>query len=178
MTQKRDGCESAGIRGGANLLQMSAGLPRRQRRPGLLAMARFSPSAAPPAPPPPPRPSRGAAGRRLRIDGVVEDAGEGVVDVAHHVVQLVLSLQAERVGGFVRVDHHLHGQQRRRVRRRPRRRAAEAGKELYLVLRVGVHGADLQEVEGDLHLETAESMFSSWLHARDRRRVGEYNRNQ
>ena len=35
-----------------------------------------------------------AAGRRLRINGVAEDTRERVVDVSHHVVQLVLSLQS------------------------------------------------------------------------------------
>lgn len=44
----------------------------------------------------------------------------------------------------------------------------EASAELYLVFRVGVHGSDFQEVEGDLHLATARSKFSSYLHAKDR----------
>lgn len=48
----------------------------------------------------------------LRVDGVVEDAGERVVDVAHHVIQLVLSLQPQRVGGLVRVDDDLHVHER------------------------------------------------------------------
>lgn len=62
-------------------------------------------------------PSRGAV--YLRVNGVVEDAGERVVDVAHHVIQLVLSLQPEGVGGLVRVDDDLHVHESWSVRRRP-----------------------------------------------------------
>lgn len=37
--------------------------------------------------------ARGAAARRCsRINGVVEDSGEGVIDVADDVIQLVLGL--------------------------------------------------------------------------------------
>lgn len=47
-------------------------------------------------------------GRRcLRIDGVVEDSGEGGVDVLDHVIQLVLGLQPQRVRGLVCVDDDL-----------------------------------------------------------------------
>lgn len=53
-------------------------------------------------------PSLRAARRSLRVYGVVEDTREGVVDVADHVVQLVLSLQSERVGGLVGVYDDLH----------------------------------------------------------------------
>lgn len=107
--------------------------------------------------------------RRLRINGVVEDTRERVVDVADHVVQLVLSLQSEGVGGLVRVDDDLHVHESASVRRRPGSGATEASPGLYLVFRVGVHGSDFQEVEGDLHLATAQSKFSSYLQAKDRR---------
>lgn len=71
--------------------------------------------------------------------------------MAHHVIQLVLSLQPERVGGLVRVDDDLR--ESRSVTGRPGGGAIETG---YLVLRVGVHRSDFQEVEGDLHLRAAQ----------------------
>lgn len=43
----------------------------------------------------------------LRINGVVEDSGEGVVDVADHVIQLVLGLQSQWVGSLVCIDDNL-----------------------------------------------------------------------
>lgn len=89
--------------------------------------------------------------------------------MADHVVQLVLSLQSQRVGGLVCVDDDLHVHERWSVRRRLRSRATEGSPELYLVFRVGVHRSDLQEVEGDLHLPTAQSKFSARFHAKDRR---------
>lgn len=112
-------------------------------------------------------PSR--CGVYLRVNGVVEDPGERVVDVAHHVIQLVLSLQPERVGGLVRVDDDLHVHERRSVKRRPGGRAIEPSRG-YLVLRVGVHRSDFQEVEGDLHLRAADNSLSSDLHATDGRK--------
>lgn len=45
--------------------------------------------------------------RCLRVNGVVEDSRQGVVDVADHVIQLILRLQPQRVGGLVRVDDNL-----------------------------------------------------------------------
>lgn len=44
----------------------------------------------------------------LRVNGVVEDSGEGVVDVADHVVQLLLVLELQRVGGLVCIDDNLY----------------------------------------------------------------------
>lgn len=88
--------------------------------------------------------------------------------MANHVVQLVLSLQSERVGGLVCVDDDLHMHERWSVKRRLGSRATGASPDLYLVLRVGVHRSDFQEVEGDLHLATAQSKFSSCFHAKDR----------
>lgn len=120
-------------------------------------------------------PSR--CGVYLRVNGVVEDAGEGVVDVAHHVIQLVLSLQPQRVGGLVRVDDHLRVHESWSVKRR-RGGSAAGPSRGYLVLRVGVHRSDFQEVEGDLHLRAAHKWLSWDLHATDGRKFKLKRRDQ
>lgn len=99
----------------------------------------------------------------LRVNGVVEDSRQGVVDVADHVIQLILRLQPQRVGGLVRVDDNLqvddgtfqHKALDSSWKKKKRKRGYD--KRLWhLVLLIGVHRPDFQEVEGDLHLRNSK----------------------
>lgn len=91
----------------------------------------------------------------LRVNGVVEDSGQGVVDVADHVIQLIPRLQPQRVGGLVRVDDDLQaddGECQHKALWSGVRKRGQSKQRRYLVVWIGVHRPDFQEVEGDFHL--------------------------
>lgn len=100
----------------------------------------------------------------LRVDGVVEDPRESKVDVANQLIQVVIRLQPQGICGLVclydnlwRKEHALvkqnDGENKWEENLATKAKTLEPCKRFsYLIIRVGVHCPNLQEVERLFHL--------------------------
>lgn len=100
----------------------------------------------------------------LRVDGVVEDPRESKVDVANQLIQVVIRLQPQGICGLVCFYDNLWRKEHALVKqnvweKKWKKNLATKAKTLepckcfsYLIIGVGVHCPNLQEVERLFHL--------------------------